>query len=347
MAEDISSYIQGFSKFPLLLQGNSLAILKSLPDECIDCVVTSPPYWGKRQYDCGGIGQETCYTDYIDNLMEIFDEVHRVLKSTGIFWLNIGDSYQNKRLIGIPWRVALRMIDKGWILRNDVIWYKHKGGMCASRDRFGLVYEDFFFFAKSEKYYFDADSIRMTPRSTVQRGNEILSATGVSGIKYRKQIKASADLTEQEKTAALVALDNVIKRMQAGEISDFRMVIRNQQRTTHSNSTKVSGRAKELQDKGFYFLFYHPAGAMPGNVWEITPEDTQGRKSHYAPYPEELCYMPIKSSCPEDGIVLDPFSGTGTTVKVAYELGIKSIGIDLSEEYNQLALSRITPRLAL
>lgn len=347
MAQDVGKYIRGFSNFPLIIQGDSLNILKSMPDECIDCVVTSPPYWGKRQYDNGGIGQETDYAEYIDSLMDIINEIHRVLKSTGVFWLNIGDTYQNKHLLGIPWRVALRMIDCGWILRNDVIWYKHKGGMCAAKDRFGLVYEDFFFFAKSEKYYFDADSIRLTPPSTIQRDNKIISATGVSGIKYRKQIKNSQDLTEKEKTAALEALDNVIKRMQAGDISDFRMVIRNQQRTTHSNSIKVSGRAKELQEKGFYFLFYHPSGAMPGNVWEITPEDTQGRKSHYAPYPEELCYMPIKSSCPEGGIVLDPFSGTGTTVKVAYELGLKSIGIDLSDEYNQLALSRISPRLAL
>jgi len=219
--------------------------------------------------------------------------------------------------------------------------------MCASKDRFGLVYEDFFFFVKSEKYYFDANAIRKSPRSTIQRGSKVVSATGVSGIKYRKQIKSSQNLTEQEKATALEALDRVINRMQKGEISDFRMVIRNQQRTTHSDSAKVSGRAKELQEKGFYFLFYNPAGAMPGNVWEITPEDTQGRKSHYAPYPEELCYMPIKSSCPEDGIVLDPFSGTGTTVKVAYDLGVKSIGIDLSNEYNQLALSRISPKLAL
>lgn len=347
MEQEIKSYIKGFSNFPLILQGDSLDILKRMPNECIDCVVTSPPYWGKRQYDSGGIGQESCYTDYIDSLMKIISEVHRVLKSTGVFWLNIGDSYQNKHLMGIPWRIALRMIDNGWILRNDVIWYKHKGGMCASKDRFGLVYEDFFFFVKSEKYYFDADAIRMSPRSTIQRGNKTISATGVSGIKYRKQITASEDLTEQEKSSALEALNTVIKRMQTGEISDFRMVIRNQQRTTHSNSAKVSGRAKELQEKGFYFLFYHPAGAMPGNVWEITPEDTQGRKYHYAPYPEELCYMPIRSSCPKGGIVLDPFSGTGTTIKVAYELGIRSIGIDLSEEYNKLALNRISPRLAL
>ncbi len=338
---NIKTYIEGTDKSPLFLEGDALIVLKSMPNECIDCVVTSPPYWGKRQYPNGGIGQENGFVEYIDNLMEIINEVYRVLKKTGVFWLNIGDSYKNKRLVGIPWRVALRMIDCGWILRNDVIWYKHKGGMCASKDRFGLVYEDFFFFVKSEKYFFDADTIRLPPRSAKQCGKNVVSATGVRGVKYKKQIETSVYLSEVEKKNAFEALEHVIHRMQNGEISDFRMIIRNQQRTTHSNSEKVSGRAKELKDKGFYFLFYHPSGAMPGNVWEITPEDTQGRKSHYAPYPEELCLMPIKSSCPVGGIVLDPFSGTGTTVKVAYELGFKSIGIDLSGEYNKLAQERI------
>ena len=119
------------------------------------------------------------------------------------------------------------------------------------------------------------------------------------------------------------------------------MVIRNEQRTTHSDSTKLSGRAKELKDKGFYFLFYNPKGTMPGDVWDIMPEDTQRRKMHFAPYPEELCVIPIKSTCPQNGVVLDPFSGTGTTMKVAYELGRKSIGIDLSNEYIKLAKQRI------
>ena len=139
----------------------------------------------------------------------------------------------------------------------------------------------------------------------------------------------------------MAQLEGVLDRIKHGEISDFRMVIRNEQRTTHSDSTKLSGRAKELKDKGFYFLFYNPKGTMPGDVWDIIPEDTQHRKMHYAPYPEELCVIPIKSTCPKDGVVLDPFSGTGTTMKVAYELGRRSVGIDLSNEYIKLAKQRI------
>ena len=118
------------------------------------------------------------------------------------------------------------------------------------------------------------------------------------------------------------------------------MVIRGQQRTTHSDSAKLSGRAKELRDKGYYFLRYHPKGSKPSDVWDILPEDTQKREKHFAAYPEDLCRIPILATCPDDGVVLDPFCGTGTTMKVASELGRRSIGIDISEEYIELARNR-------
>lgn len=337
----VSEYIITENKFPLFVQGDSLDILRSISDNTVDCCVTSPPYWQKRQYENGGIGLEDSPQEYIDNLFSIIKEVKRILKPSGSFWLNIGDSYQNKSLLGIPWRIALMMIDDGWILRNNVIWNKHKGGMNPNKDRFGSVFEDFFFFVKSDKYFFDADAVRSKPRQTKVKNGSVVSATGVSGIRYKRQIELSTSLSDEEKKNALLQLEQVLSRIRQGEISDFRMVIRNEQRTTHSDSTKLSGRAKELKDKGFYFLFYNPKGTMPGNVWDIMPEDTQNRKMHFAPYPEELCVIPIKSTCPPNGVVLDPFSGTGTTMKVAYELGRKSIGIDLSNEYIKLAKQRI------
>jgi DNA modification methylase len=102
----------------------------------------------------------------------------------------------------------------------------------------------------------------------------------------------------------------------------------------------VSGRARELADRGFYFLKYDPNGAKPSDVWDILPEDTQKRMGHFAPYPEDLCKMPISATCPENGIVLDPFSGTGTTSLVAFQLARKSIGIDISSEYIARAWER-------
>jgi site-specific DNA-methyltransferase (adenine-specific) len=133
-----------------------------------------------------------------------------------------------------------------------------------------------------------------------------------------------------------------LQKVEKGEIPDFRMIIRNQQRTTHSDSERVSGRAKELKDKGFYFLFYSKNGSLPTDIWEILPEDTQNREKHYAVYPEDLCKIPILATCPPNGIVLDPFCGTGTTNKVAYDLNRKSIGIDISEEYINIAKQRVS-----
>ena len=129
--------------------------------------------------------------------------------------------------------------------------------------------------------------------------------------------------------------------MKKGEISDFRMVIKGaNQRVTNGNTTNLSGRAKELEEKGFYFLFYNPKGSMISDVWQIVPEDTQGRKLHFAPYPEDLVKVPIVLTCPLDGTVLDPFSGTGTTNIVAMRMNRQSIGIDMSEEYIELAKER-------
>jgi DNA modification methylase len=119
------------------------------------------------------------------------------------------------------------------------------------------------------------------------------------------------------------------------------MVIRGQQRTTHSDSARVSGRAKELLTKGFYFLKYDPKGTKPSDVWEILPEDTQQRELHFAPFPEDLCLIPILATCPPDGVVLDPFCGTGTACVVARRLERKSVGIDLSDEYLQIARKRV------
>jgi DNA modification methylase len=139
---------------------------------------------------------------------------------------------------------------------------------------------------------------------------------------------------------AFQALNETLQKVAMGELPDFRMVIRNQQRTTHSNSEKVSGRAKELVQKGFYILRYHPGGSKPSDVWDVIPEDTANRGEHYASYPEDLCKIPLLSTCPPNGIALDPFCGTGTTNFVAKELLRKSVGIDMSQSYLDYAVRR-------
>ena len=330
------------TKSPLLLNGDAVAVLRDLPNDCIDFAMTSPPYWGKREYENGGIGLEDDYRDFVKHLAAVFSELKRVLKPEGSFWLNLGDSYSGKGLVGVPWRVAFELVDnQGWILRNSVIWNKLKGGMDNSKDRLGNVHENVFHFVKQAKgYYYNADAIRSKPRESKVVNGAIVSATGVSGVRYKRQIELSTALSDAEKSAAFLALERMLADIGSGRASDFRMIIRGQQRATHSDSEKVSGRAKELRDKGFYFLKYHPKGSKPSDVWDILPEDTQRRETHFAPYPVDLCFLPLLATCPEGGMVLDPFCGTGTTLVAARNLGRKSVGIDISRRYLELTHER-------
>lgn len=341
-----ADYRRTDSVVPLFLRGNSLELLREFPDESVDFCMTSPPYWGQRHYAAEGIGLENSHTDYVVRLLDVFGEVYRVLKATGSFWLNMGDTYQDKQLLGLPWRVAIALTDRQkWILRNSVIWNKVKGGPDTAKDRLRNVHENVFHFVKQRNYFYDSDSIRNAPRKSKVVKGSVISATGVSGIRYKRQIELSTELTDMERKAALEALNQTLLELQEGKLDDFRMIIRGCQRTTHSNSEEVSGRAREIQQRGFYFLKYHPNGAKPSDVWDIIPEDTQQRSAHFAPYPLDLCRLPILATCPEMGIALDPFSGTGTTMVVAQQLNRKSVGIDLSESYIQLAQSRCSPLL--
>lgn len=335
-------YIKNTTTSPLFFPGDALNVLHELPGESIDFCMTSPPYWGKREYDNGGVGLETDYREYLAQLVDIFGEIHRVLKQPGSFWLNIGDSYSKKKLIGLPWRLALTLTDQqGWVLRNCVIWNKVKGGPDNTTDRLRNIHENVFHFVKVAKgYYYNVDSIRSAPNKARVVNGAVVTATGVSGIRYKRQIELSTALTDKEKRSAFKALEQILETVSRGQTSDFRMIIRRQQRVTHSDSEEVSGRARELKEKGFYFLKYNPKGSKPADVWDILPEDSQKRSLHFSPYPEDLCKIPILATCPPSGIVLDPFCGTGTTMLVARNLGRKSVGIDIAKKYIQVAEER-------
>ena len=340
--DKIEDYAGNRRLAPLFIQGDALEVLRRCPSGVFDFCMTSPPYWGKREYHNGGIGLERNYSDFVLHLLDIFAEVKRALKESGSFWLNIGDSYADKRLLGIPWRLAIKMIDEqGWTLRNSVAWNKIKGGPDNTLDRLRNVHEDVFHFVKHPRgYYYDAGAIRSNPKKTKVVNGSVVSATGVSGVRYKRQIELTTALTDAEKGKAMAALNDMLSAVVRGDVADFRMIIRGQQRTTHSNSERVSGRAKELREKGFYFLKYHPNGSKPSDVWDILPEDTQKRDDHFAPYPEDLCKIPILATCPPEGLVLDPFCGTGTTMLVASQLGRKSVGIDIAPEYLEIAERR-------
>lgn len=327
---------------PLFLHGDAAGTLGLFPAASVDCVITSPPYFGHRRYAAGGIGAESGWREYVEALGAVTADLVRVLKPSGSLWLNLGDTYRGKRQLGIPWRVAFHLTDEqGWTLRNSVVWHKVKGGPDTSRDRLRNVHELLFHFVPRAKgYYYDADAVRRAPRAARVEDGVVVSATGVRGVRYRRQIELSTSLGKREKEAAVAALERALADVASGRLGDFRMILRGRQRATHSDVSAVSGRARELEERGFYVLRYHPRGAKPGDVWDILPEDTHGRDLHFAAFPQDLCRIPILATCPLNGVVLDPFCGTGTAMHVASLLGRRSIGIDLAEEYLALARAR-------
>jgi site-specific DNA-methyltransferase (adenine-specific) len=179
-------------------QGDSLEVLKTLPSESIDCAITSPPYWALRDYGVvGQLGLEPTFQEYITKLCDIFDEVKRVLKKDGTCWINLGDTYsgnkegktdnkvssylkdtstgihkkatiQEKCLCQIPSRFAIEMTNRGWILRNEIIWHKPNAMPSSASDRFTVDFEKVFFFVKNKKYNFEQQFVSYAPSSDVR-----------------------------------------------------------------------------------------------------------------------------------------------------------------------------------
>jgi len=186
-----------------ILQGDALNILKTLPDESIDMVMTSPPYWALRDYGVSGqLGLESTFPEYINKLCDIFDEVKRVLKKEGTCWINLGDTYggtgnkglstdqkykrgrngqskalngryKSKCLLQIPSRFAIEMTDRGWILRNEIIWHKPNCMPSSVKDRFTVDFEKLFLFTKQQKYYFETQYEKVVAHSDAWYRNKL------------------------------------------------------------------------------------------------------------------------------------------------------------------------------
>ncbi len=357
--------------------GDCMKLGLELDDESIDTIITSPPYWKQREYDVEDtnveflLGMEKKPEEYVSNMVNIFSILKTKLKKTGSLWLNLGDKYVNKNLMGMPWRVALAMMDDGWILRNDVIWHRMKGTQSA-KDKLRDNHEYIFHFVKKKKYFYDLDAIRIERhKKPTMKNGRIISSTGVSGQSYYKKIKNSNVLTDKQKENATEALNQMLGRMKEGTIDDFRMYIKGEHRVLHSDKKTVSGRAREMDKNGYYFMSSTSKGKVPsdiwsvsdhsdfenkfiaafalledeelipGTLWNITPEDEWRKDAHYAVFPTELLQLPIKATCPEEGIILDPFMGTGSTIVAAVELKRKGIGFDVSQKYIDIANSRM------
>ena len=331
-----------------ILTGDSLERLKSLPDAAINTCVTSPPYYGLRDYGVDGqIGLEETPEQYINRLVEVFREVKRVLRDDGTLWVNIGDSYHHtqsnnggyskkstlagftnpetkgrianeagnavrlnmdgvkpKDLIGIPWMLAFALRADGWYLRQDIIWAKPNPMPESVRDRCTKSHEYIFLLSKSPKYYYDAESIsEPVSESTVWRCSQDVDAqTGSDRVPGKTNGNMKA----------------VMPRYGGNKYTNDPDVF----------SRTKSGNAYE----------YRPM-RNKRSVWTVTTKPFKG--SHFAVFPPDLIEPCILAGCPADGLVLDPFTGSGTTGVVALKNGRNFVGCELNPQYVEMAKRRI------
>lgn len=295
-----------------LYLGNALNIDEKLDRESVDMCITSPPYWGLRKYENDeGLGREINLVDYVSNLVDIFDKIFPVIRTTGSLWVVIGDTYSSKSkgtggkttkqitnpgaffesskfnsglldksLCNIPARFSIAMQDRGWILRNDIIWHKPNAWVTSAKDRFTMDYEHIYWFTKISKDYY-----------------------------FKQQFEPFSNNTEWKP----------IREKDGNADWD-------------KGTGQESHRARNMRPNS--------EGRNKRTIWSINNKSIYGLK-HFARFPKELLVTPISSTCPEDGIILDPFMGSGTTAIVAEEMKRKWIGIEIVEEYCETIRERI------
>jgi DNA modification methylase len=302
-----------------ILIGDALEHLRTLPDGIARTCVTSPPYFGLRDYGTGDaqIGLEQTPADYIERLVDVFREVRRVLADDGTLWLNLGDSYashkgasqgvdpksgarrfgvrpndkpmgdgtKHKDLLGIPWRVALALQSDGWYLRSDIIWHKPNPMPESVKDRPTKSHEYLFLLAKQQRYYYDSDAVREPAKDCSKGGPG-------TGIKETQHYGAG----------------------------------------NGGNSGLASLAAK-----------YKDGDSSPTrnrrSVWTVATRPFKG--AHFATFPPALIEPCILAGSAVGDTVIDPFFGAGTTALVAEQHGRRCIGIELNPEYAKMAAERI------
>jgi DNA modification methylase len=317
-----------------LFVGDARAVLAQMPAGSANCIVTSPPYWGKRDYGVAGqYGHEEGPAAYVETMREVFREARRVLADDGTCWLNLGDSYSAsggggatgmhaylgahltthratglgvKNLLGLPWRVAFALQDDGWILRNAVIWHKPNAMPESVRDRLNCRHELLFLLAKSPDYWFDLDPIRI-PAATAGH------APGTAGRGRTRPPGRPGSCTRPPKY-----------RPGTPEVT---------------GSQRFGGLRRDAGHRRA-----HPLGRNPGDVWSIPTRPYRG--PHFAAYPIDLPLRCIAAGCKPGGTVLDPFTGSGTTGLAAIQLGRRFTGIDLSPDFARLAAGRLAQAVA-
>lgn len=325
-----------------IIQGDCLDRLRELPDASVHCCVTSPPYYGLRDYGVAGqLGLEKTPQEYVDNIVAVFREVRRVLRDDGTLWLNLGDSYARnggeqggcnrdlihlegsqkimlktpegikpKNLVGIPWRVALQA--DGWYLRQDIIWSKPNPMPESVTDRCTKSHEYIFLMSKSARYFYDAESIsEPVAPSTIDRLSQsnLDQQNGSSRVpgKTNGNMKAVPPRFGGDKYGSSDAVEN---------------------RTKSGNEYSIGNGTRNKR-----------------SVWTVATQPYS--EAHFATFPPKLIKPCILAGCPIGGTTIDPFGGSGTTGMVALELGRNAILIELNPEYVKIAQQRtnVTPSM--
>jgi DNA modification methylase len=335
-------------KLNVIYTGDALDVLRTLPGDSVDCCVTSPPYYGLRDYGVAGqIGLEETPEAYIARLLDVFREVHRVLKPAGTLWLNIGDcyagsgrgkgdisvkgkqpqascvdnafdkpyrlaGYKNKDLIGIPWQLAFALRADGWYLRQDIIWHKPNPMPESIRDRCTKAHEYVFLLSKSARYHFDRRAI-------------LEPAAGYDGRKDT-MAKGSPKYAGSGAGTGVHSFAAGVHERWPDRLPAVR-----------GYTTKTGKTGLSAQHHGSHIATLPARNKR--SVWTVPTRSFRG--AHFATYPEALITDCIKAGCPPGGTVLDPFFGAGTTGVVARNTGRNYIGIELNEAYVKMAAGRL------
>lgn len=308
------------------LQGDALDRLSVMPADSIDCVVTSPPYWGLRDYGVEGqLGLEPTLQEHLDSMVRVFSEVYRVLKPKGTLWLNYGDCYATspngylkpKDLCMVPNRIAIALQEWGWWIRSEIIWAKPNPMPESVTDRPAVSHEKIFLLTKSPRYFYDANAVRQNAaQSSLQRCSQNIEAQsgstrGNGGAKTNGNMKAVGGPKKDKQSGH--------GRRHAG-----------------FNGRWDAMSKEEQQSKGRNLRNYEPA---PMQVWGVATRPF--KDAHFATFPPELVERCLKAGCPKGGHVLDPFGGSGTTGLVADRMQMDATLIELNPEYIEIAKARI------
>lgn len=288
-----------------------------LQERSIQTCVTSPPYWEQRSYTGadGQIGNEETIEEYIGHLVTVSRNVWSVLKNDGSFFLNIGDKYVEKKLQLVPYRVALALMDDGWILRNTIAWNKLTPMPFPGKDRLRNSYEPVFHFVKQEKYYYNLDAIRI-PHQTL------------SISKLKDQEMAKKKLGVEIKVEKTTGLFGDITEVENSRYKDSKL--KNQERKNVGARGGYAVNGETVSNR------YADGGRNPGDVFIDDPSDSwflssdQWHGAHTATFPRKLVEKCILVSSQSGDTVLDPFIGSGTTCVVAESLNRNSVGFDIA-----------------